>query len=168
MIVKKYDLDQKTIWLEDVKIMQGNYKNFSGRKSEYNRVGWRTFCIIIDDMAFAEQLKEDGWNVKIRAPRDEGDLPVYYLQLKLSYNTDESNVNGLRFSNPIVKRISGSNIVELSAETCGQLDDDEVETVDVRIRPSQWTVRGDTGYTGYVKELYAVVSESLADKYASR
>lgn len=167
MIVKKYDLDQKMVWLEDVKIMQGNYKNFSGRKNEYNRVGWRTFCIIIDDMEFAEQLKDDGWNVKIRMPKDEGDQPLYYLQLKLSYNSDESNVNGMRFSNPTVKRISGHNIVDLTPETCGQLDDDEVESVDIRIRPSQWSVRGETGYTGYVKELYAVVSESLADKYAA-
>jgi hypothetical protein len=165
MIVKKYDLSQKVVWLENVKIMQGSYKNFSGRKNEYNRVGWRTFCIILDDLDFANQLKEDGWNVKIRAPREDGDEPIYYLQLKLSFNTDESNINGMNFQNPIVKRISGGTILELTPETCGQLDDDDVEYIDVRIRPSHWEVRGDVGYTGYVKELYATVSESLADKY---
>lgn len=165
MKVKRYDLDQKVVWLEDVQIMGGSYKNFSGRKNEFNRLGWRTFCIIIDDIAFADQLKADGWNVKIRQPRDEGDMPVYYLQLRLSYNTDESNVNGNNFANPTVKRISGGNMVELTAETCGQLDDDEIEYIDVRIRPSFWDVRGSSGYTGYVKELYACVAESLADKY---
>lgn len=165
MKVKRYDLDHKVVWLEDVRIMQGSYKNFSGRKTEYNRIGWRTFCIIIDDMDFAEQLKADGWNVKIRQPRDEGDMPIYYLQLKLSYSTDESNVNGTMFQNPVVKRISGNTMIELTPETCGQLDDDEIEYVDIRIRPSMWNVMGNTGYTGYVKELYARVEESLADKY---
>ncbi len=165
MKVKRYDLEQKTVWLEDVRIMQGSYKNFAGRKTEYNRTGWRTFCIIIDDINFADQLKQDGWNVKIRQPRDEGDMPLYYLQLKLSYNTDESNVNGMTFQNPVVKRISGTNMIDLTPETCSQLDDDEIEYVDIRIRPSAWTVMGNTGYTGYVKELYAVVAESLADKY---
>ena len=38
MIIKKYDLDEKTVWLENVRIMQGSYKNFAGRKSEYNRL----------------------------------------------------------------------------------------------------------------------------------
>jgi hypothetical protein len=166
MIVKKYDLNQRVVWLEDVKIMQGSYKNFSGRKTEYNRTGWRTFCIIIDDLDFADQLKADGWNVKIRAPRDEGDQPLYYLQVKMSYQTDSSNVNDMVFHDPIVKRISGTTITELTPETCGQLDDDEIDFIDVRIRPSNWTVNGASGYTGYVKELYATVSESLADKYS--
>ena len=168
MIIKQYDLDRNIVWLEDVKIMRGNYKNFSGRKSEYNRVGWRTFCIIIDDMAFAEQLKEDGWNIKIKAPKEAGDRPVYYLQLKLGYNTDESNVNGKQFSNPVVKRVCGENIVDLTPITCGELDDNEITSIDVRFRPSFWNIRGETGYSGYVKELVAIVKPSLADKYASR
>jgi hypothetical protein len=166
MIIKKYDLDEKTVWLENVRIMQGSYKNFAGRKSEYNRLGFRTFCIIIDDPDFANQLKDDGWNVKIRAPKDEGDLPLYYLQLKMSFNSDESNTNELQFRDPVVKRICNNTITELDADTTAQLDDDDIEYIDIRFRPSRWSVRGDSGYTGYVKELYVVVQDSLSSKYA--
>lgn len=166
MEIKKYDLDEKIVWLENVKIMGGSYKNFSGRKSEYNRLGFRTFCLIIDNPEFAEQLRNDGWNVKIRAPKEEGELPVQYLQVKLSFTNDESNTSGNVFKDPAVKRVCDGTITDLNCNTTAQLDDDEILYVDVRLRPSYWSVRGSTGYTGYVKELYAIVEESLGSKYA--
>jgi len=168
MEIKKYDLDEKIVWLENVKIMGGSYKNFTGRKNEYNPLGYRSFCLIIDDPAFADQLRNDGWNVKIRAPKDEGELPVQYLQVRLSFTDDESNTSGNVFKDPTVRRVCNGTIVDLDRNTTAQLDDDEILYVDVRLRPSYWNVRanGRTGYTGYVKELYANVEESLGSKYA--
>ena len=71
------------------------FKNFRGEGGKFNKEGDRNFALLItggsvdgrevsaEEMANA--LMNDlnrfnvGWNVKIKAPREEGDAPVRYL-----------------------------------------------------------------------------------------
>ena len=65
-------------------ILQNNdaricYRNFKGEGSLYNNEGDRNFSLVIPDEETANALMNDtnkfgaGWNVKIRAPREEGE-----------------------------------------------------------------------------------------------
>lgn len=147
--------------IENANLMWGSYKNFSGRATKYNRQGARNFCLIIDDPAMANQMMEDGWNVKIRAPKSDDDVPTYYISVNVSYGNSY-------FGDPSIVRMTSTTKVELTEDTVGQLDEDEILSADVVIRPHRSTDdAGNTRIKGYLKEMYVHVQDSLADKYAS-
>lgn len=148
----------RNLVIENADIMRGSYKNFSGRKGQYNRSGQRSFCLVLDPET-AEKLRDQGWNVRLRAPKDEGDSPVYYVSINVSYGNEY-------YGDPIVVRITNNSRVELTEATIGQLDEDEIIAVDVKIRPHVSTSDdGQRRVKGYLKEMYVTVEESLADKY---
>ena len=148
----------RNLVIENADIMRGSYKNFSGRKGQYNRSGQRSFCLVLDP-EMAEKLRDQGWNVRLRAPKDEGDSPVYYVSINVSYGNEY-------YGDPIVVRITNNSRVELTEATIGQLDEDEIISVDVKIRPHVSTSDdGQRRVKGYLKEMYVTVEESLADKY---
>lgn len=139
------------------------FKNFSGREDKYNREGQRNFCVYIDDAQMAQKLIEDGWNVRVRPPRDEGDEPRYYLQVAVSFK------NIL----PKIVMLTRRNRTILDEEAVAALDFAEIRQADVTIRPYNWVMQEGTrnekrGVKAYLKTLYVTIEEDeFAEKYAS-
>lgn len=143
-----------TIILEDRKII---FRNFAGEESQYNRAGKRTFCIVLRDEDEAEELRSQGWNVKMRPGREEYDEPLFYLQANVGFNNYP----------PTIYMVGDRGKVKLNEDTVDMLDGVDIDKVDVQLRPYNWTVRGESGVTAYVKSMYVVLQRDVfANKYA--
>lgn len=132
------------------------FKNFAGRGDRYNREGDRNFALIIPNEEIANELIADGWNVKIKPPREEGDTPFMYMNIKVSYNG-----RGI----PAYLR-SGDRIIELDEESIASLDNMDIMSVDLDIRPYDWSrPNGDTGRSAYLQSIH--VTQAI-DRFAAR
>ena len=107
------------------------WPNFSGRGDcKFSRDGERNFNIVIPDPEIAEALQNNlnkygvGWNVKIKPPREEGEAPLTYLNVKVKFNE----------YGPKVHLISGDKRVMLTEETIGCLDNMDVLNADLDLR----------------------------------
>lgn len=131
------------------------YRNFSGEASQFNREGDRNFSLVIEDEALAEELKAQGWNVKIKPPRNEGDAPFMHLPIKVKFND---------YGPRVFLKVGNSPRRPLDEDTVGILDRINILRVDLDIRPFDWDVNGKTGRTAYL-EAIQVVQE--IDRFAS-
>lgn len=119
------------------------FRNFSGRGSKFNRDGDRNFAVVIPDQELADALMEEGWNVRIKPAREEGDVPFMYLPVKVKFND----------RGPHVYLKTGTSLNKLDEETIGILDDVDIMNVDLDIRPYDWEVNDKTGRTAYLQSI---------------
>ena len=117
--------------INDAKII---YRNFSGRGDKFNREGDRNFSLLIPDTELADRLVEEGWNVKIKDPRDEGDVPFMHLPVKVKFND----------RGPIVYLKTGNKQVRLYEDSVSCLDNIDILSVDLDIRPYDWVIQEGT------------------------
>ena len=133
------------------------WKNFSGERDKFNP-GKRGFSVVIDDAAMAEELRNEGWNVKNR-PLQEGADPSekeWTLPVKLNMN---------RYTQ--VWLIVGNHKTLLDENTVAQLDVVDFVNCDISIRPYEWEMGGRNGITAYVDSMYVTIRENkFAEKYA--
>lgn len=133
--------------IDDARIV---YRNFSGEESQFNRKGDMNFSLVIEDQETADVLIEDGWNVKIKAPRDEGDAPFMHLPVKVKFSD----------YGPNVYLQSGNNRVKLDEETISIIDKVRIANVGLDIRPYDWEINGRAGRTAY---LHAMCVEQIPE-----
>lgn len=134
------------------------FRNFSGRESKYNRAGVRNFCVVIEDPKKAQELSENGWNVRTLQPREEGDEPRFYVQVAVSF----ANMP------PKVFLITRNAKTQLDDESIDTLDFAEIKNIDLIIRPYQWEVSEKYGVKAYLKTMYVTIEEDeFAEKYAA-
>ena len=138
--------------IDDARII---FKNFEGRGDKFNREGDRNFSLLIEDENTANALIKEGWNVKIKPGREEGDDPFMRLPVKVKF-TDYG---------PNVYLVTGNRRNELDEESISCLDNIEIESVDMDIRPYDWEVKGKTGRTAYLQSMEVV---QRIDRFAAR
>lgn len=138
--------------IDDARII---FRNFSGKPDKYNREGDRNFAVVIPDQDMANALIEEGWNVRIKPPRDVDDEPFMYLPVKIKFND----------RGPRVYLISGNSKHILDESTVHRLDNIDILSVDMDIRPYDWEVNGKTGRTAYLQSIQ--VTQEV-DRFAER
>lgn len=136
------------------------FKNFTGRKDDYNTTGERSFGILLDpDMA--TKMAEQGWYIRtLKArPDQQDDIDQPWIKVKV------------RFDNypPRAEAITSRGRTRLNEETIGQLDWAWLENVDVKISPYNYPafLNRPAGVTAYLDAIYATIREDdLERKYA--
>jgi hypothetical protein len=145
--------ERKTFMIEGAQII---FRNFEGKESQYNREGDRNFAVILDP-AVAKQMLDDGWNVKELKAREEGDDPVPYIQVSVSYRNQP----------PTITMITTNARTLVNESTVEMLDWAEFDNVDLICNGYDWAVNGKTGTKAYLKKMYCTLAEDALDlKYA--
>jgi hypothetical protein len=141
--------------IDDARII---FKNFEGRGDKFNREGDRNFSLLIEDPATAEALQREGWNVKIKPGRDDDEGDFMRLPVKVKF-TDYG---------PNVYLWTGDRRNELDEESIACLDNIDIESINMDIRPYDWEVNGRTGRTAYLQSLEVFQRiDRFAARYAS-
>lgn len=130
---------------EDARVI---FRNFVGRETKYNREGDRNFCVIVPP-DIAQKLDQDGWNVKSLDPREDGDEPTFYIKVSISYKGRP----------PKIVLITSRTRTELGQEEIEMLDWADFKTVDLVVRPYNWTVGNSSGISAYLKTMYITIFE---------
>lgn len=143
--------------IDDARII---FRNFSGAASKFNRAGERNFALVIDDERIADELVKEGWNVKIKPGRDEDEAPFMYLPVKVKFND----------RGPAVYLVTGGKRNRLDEESVACLDDVDILSVDMDIRPYDWVIQEGTpdeksGRTAYLQSI--CVTQEI-DRFAAR
>ena len=138
--------------IDDARII---YRNFAGAGSKYNREGDRNFAVIIPEKEMADALIAEGWNVKVKPPRDEDEDPFMFLPIKVKFND--------RGPNAYLQ--TGNKMNRLDEESIACLDDVDIISVDMDVRPYDWEVNGKAGRTAYLQSI-KVIQE--IDRFAAR
>lgn len=145
------------IMIDDARII---FRNFRGEGGKYNREGDRNFAVLIDDEKIAKELCADvneygaPWNVKIKENED-GEMPFMYLPVKVQFNN----------RGPNVYLVSGTRRNVLRPDTVGMLDQIEIDSVNLDIRPYDSIVNGKAFRTAY---LQTIEVHQRIDRFAAR
>lgn len=143
--------------INDARIL---WPNFEGRGDRFNKQGDRNFHLVIPDQEIADALLNDtneygkGWNVKIKT-REDGEPPFMHMMVKVKFNG----------RGPNVYLMSGNKKVELTEETIKCLDDIDIVSVDLDVRPYDGEMANGMPFrTAY---LSAMLVHQRVDRFAS-
>lgn len=140
-----------TVVMEDVRII---YRNFAGKPDQFQPPNTRMFHVLLDHEV-AQAMFEDGWNVKWFRQVEEGTPPQAHLPVFLKYRKKD----GEKMKPPKVVLITSNNRTQLDEETVEIIDDVDISTIDLIIRPNEWELNGKSGKKAYVKSIYVTVEE---------
>lgn len=149
------------IQIDDARII---YKNFAGEASKFNRAGDRNFSVLIPDEDIADALKNDvnefgvGWNVRIKPPRDEDDTPFMHLPVKVKFNG----------RGPTIYLKTGDRMNKLDEDSVECLDDIDIASVDLDIRPYDDVVNGKPFRAAYLQSMCVIQNvDRFADRFSN-
>ena len=144
--------------IDDARII---FRNFAGRGDKYNREGDRNFAVIIPTEEIADALVNDknkygvGWNVKIKPAAEEGETPRMNLPVKIKFND----------RGPVVYLQTGQTRVRLKEETISCLDNIDIASVDLDIRPYDDEINGKPFRAAYLQSM--CVTQDV-DRFSAR
>lgn len=145
--------NKKYLTIENCRII---FRNFSGKEKKFNPAGVRNFSVVLDAET-AMSLKDDGFNIKERPPKDPQDELLYTLPVAVRYDNFPPNIY----------LICGKKKTLLDEDSVGSLDYATITNVDLTISCSHWETAAGSGIKAYVKSMYVTIErDELAAKYS--
>lgn len=159
------------------------FRNFAGVGNQFNREGARNFSIVIPSLEAAMALYEAGWNVGVKAQKqedkdaikaangfkekvqilsDRGALDEALFHLKTTVNFNSKKPAEIFLVTEV-----GRKPLKLDENTVAQLDLADIVSCDIIVSPYAWTSPRGSGITAYLKMMYVLIRQDpFAAKYA--
>ena len=148
----------------DAKLLSMPFRNFEGRKSDFNPMGEREFGVIIEDPELAQQMAQNNWNVKTITNRDgreylygvkvDGD-DIHWVKIKVKYRRQKTN-EPLQPPTILINTYNKQE-VEYSEEDIKELDTADLMDVDLKINVSEKVINGKQMTIGYLNRMKATM-----------
>lgn len=133
------------------------YRNFTGEVGVYNKNGDKSFSWRIEDPELAEKLKSDGWNVKLKEPKDPDGEPFWHLPVCVKFGN---------YPPKVIMITEMGRQTKLDEDTISMLDGVRILNADIVIRPYCWETQNDSGVKAYLQVGYFTISDG--DPFASK
>lgn len=142
--------------LEERRIL---FRNFAGEPDRFDpKGGKRTFSVVLE-VDEGEQMKADGWNIKFREPREEGDPAIATLKVNVKY--------GGKGRPPRVVLVTSRGKTDLDESMIDLLDWADIITADMILRAWHYDINGSQGIAAYLVSLWVTIKEDALElKYA--
>lgn len=134
------------------------FKNFGGKPTKFTPAGQRSFCIALDAET-AEDLIDQGWNVKELPPRDGYSEPLRYLKVKVNYG---------KVKDPVIRIKVGKTVMDLGPDEVYELDSAQLTDIIIKVRPYQWELGGKSGVAAYLDKFGATQVLDEFDSYYAK
>lgn len=154
----------KDLEIENAYIFSKNFKGSKRVNPRTNKVvnaeGTRGFCVRIDNADIAQQMLEDGWNIKINPSEIEGEDPFCYLPVEARFNNFP----------PSIYMVSGGKAHELDISHVHQLDDKRFNKVNLVIHPRRYqNDEGEWKIKAFLREGWFFIEQSrFAEEWAAQ
>ena len=152
--------NRKILHLEDAQLIM-NFRNFRGLARGRIPAGTRNFCVYIPD-ELVDELRADDWTlIEDTYNAREGEPPKYYIRVRARFDKYP----------PRVRLQSNNTMVDLTEETIGRLDTDDIEYVEMDIngslkKDSNGNYTPGNGRTAYLSQMFVRVKPDwFEEKY---
>ena len=146
--------------IDDARII---FRNFAGAQTQYNRKGDRNFALVIDSKENADMLVAEGWNIKVKPPRNEDEDGLMFMPIKINFDSNRPPRVYLKSgNNPLVELLPSDDPREDMVAT---LDNIDIFSVDLDIHPYDWNVNGKMGRSAY---LDGITVHQQVDRFRAR
>ena len=139
-------------WIDDLELedvgVKWSFSHFAGQPDIYNDEGDVNFVVLLSETQ-AEKALKDGWAVREKEGREEGDPVEYHLKVKVGSKPP-----------PRIFFIKGQKKLRMEVADLADVRRDTCEQLDIILQPSRWVNQGNVGITAYLKEMYATMKES--------
>lgn len=142
-------LKNGNLQIDDARII---FRNFRGEATKYNKEGDRNFAVVIPDKELADMLTDSkneygaGWNIKVKDAADLDDEPRMHMKVKVKFNG----------KGPRIYLVTGNKHKLLNEDTVGYLDDINIASVRMDIRPYDDIINGKPFRAAYLVSMEVV------------
>lgn len=148
-------LDNGNLVLERLSNRNLIFRNFSGAKDRFNSKGERKFTVVIP-WEFAQDIKDKGWDVKIKPPREDGEDPFCTLSVKVRFD--------LSWAKPWIMQVTRRGGIAVDENNISNFDRLTFEDVALTLRPNYYEkASGERAISAQLAEMIGTIREGYLE-----
>lgn len=146
--------EDDTIIFDRAQLPDGNWRNFAGGPTKYNRANTQRFFEVFLSDDEAKRLQDLGWNVKWLESKNPSEPKQAHMTVFVKLDVPA------RFKPKMWLVRSKGNPILMDEDIIAQLDGDNIVRAKLQIRPYDWKLdNGTSGRKAMLKQAYFMIEE---------